>query len=265
MHVVTVVLLIFTMIVDGYDIFLVGIVLPFLAKDLGIAPAALTIVAAVQQFGLLLGNFVVGPIADRYGRRLTLLTCLTAVRRAHARGAVREHGAGVRRAALRHWSVPERRDPECDCAGLRAHADARACDVRVDHVRGIHDGHHRDRRARGQMARAVRLGIRVRCRRRAAVVLVAVLYFGLPESLRFLAGRAPHDPRIPRQLRRLDSALALAGNETFVARGAEAGAGKVPIPMLFRDGRAAITVLLWIGFHMAFIVSTLMGTGATRC
>jgi len=77
-HVVTVVLLIFTMIVDGYDIFLVGIVLPFLAKDLGLAPAALTIVAVVQQFGLLLGNFVVGPIADRYGRRVTLLTCLTA-------------------------------------------------------------------------------------------------------------------------------------------------------------------------------------------
>ena len=77
-HVVTVVLLIFTMIVDGYDIFLVGIVLPFLAKDLGIAPAALTIVAVVQQFGLLLGNFVVGPIADRYGRRVTLLTCLAA-------------------------------------------------------------------------------------------------------------------------------------------------------------------------------------------
>src|SRR5262245_42968279 len=92
------------------------------------------------------------------------------------------------------------------------------------------------------------------------LLLVAVLYVALPESLRFLAGRAPHDRRIPSQLRRLDPTLALTGNETFVARGAEAGAGKVPILMLFRDGRASTTVLLWIGFHMAFIVSNLMGT-----
>ena len=36
--------------------------------------------------------------------------------------------------------------------------------------------------------------------------------------------------------------------------------GKAPILTLFRDGRMATTLLLWVGFHMAFVVSNLMGT-----
>jgi AAHS family 4-hydroxybenzoate transporter-like MFS transporter len=92
------------------------------------------------------------------------------------------------------------------------------------------------------------------------LVLVVVLYFSLPESLRFLTSRSPHDPRIPRQLRRLDPALVLDGRETFVARGDQSSAAKAPILALFRDGRAVITLLLWVGFLMAFVVSNLMGS-----
>jgi AAHS family 4-hydroxybenzoate transporter-like MFS transporter len=90
------------------------------------------------------------------------------------------------------------------------------------------------------------------------LALVAVLFFLLPESLRFLAGRNPHDPRIPRLLERMDRTLAVDGTETFVIRG-EAVASKMPIVALFQQGRWSTTVLLWIGFHMAFIVSNLFG------
>jgi AAHS family 4-hydroxybenzoate transporter-like MFS transporter len=92
------------------------------------------------------------------------------------------------------------------------------------------------------------------------LALAAVLYFALPESLRFLASRRPNDPRIPRQLKRMDAALALTGNETFVVRSNTAGAGKAPLAELFRDGRWVVTLLLWTGFHMAFIVSNLLGS-----
>jgi AAHS family 4-hydroxybenzoate transporter-like MFS transporter len=259
-HVVTVVLLIFTMIVDGYDIFLVGIVLPFLAKDLGVAPAALTIVAVVQQFGLLLGNFVVGPIADRYGRRVTLLTCLTVF-------------GALTLVAPFASTVPEfvvlRFVTGVFLSGVIPNAIALVSELMPTRVRATFvsitfAGFTMGTTVIGAPVvkwlvpygweyAFVAGGV-------LPLLLVAILYFGLPESLRFLAGRAPHDPRIPLQLRRLDSSLALTGNETFVVRGVEAGADKVPILMLFRDGRAATTVLLWIGFHMAFIVSNLMGT-----
>ena len=64
----------------------------------------------------------------------------------------------------------------------------------------------------------------------------------------------------PLQLRRLDPSLAFDGSETFVARGDHARAGKASILALFRDGRSTSTVLLWVGFHMAFVVSNLMGS-----
>jgi AAHS family 4-hydroxybenzoate transporter-like MFS transporter len=92
------------------------------------------------------------------------------------------------------------------------------------------------------------------------LLLAVVLYFSLPESLRFLTSRSPNDPRIPRQLRRLDPTLVLDGRETFVARGDQSSAGKAPILALFRDGRAVTTLLLWAGFLMAFVVSNLMGS-----
>lgn len=258
-HLVVVVLLIFTMIVDGYDIFLVGIVLPFLAKDLGVAPAALTMVAVVQQFGLLLGNFVVGPIADRYGRRRTLLTCLTAF---GALTLVAPFASTVTEFVVLRFVTG------VFLSGVIPNAIALVSElmparVRATFVSITFAGFTMGTTVIGAPVvkwlvpygweyAFVAGGV-------LPLLLVAVLYFGLPESLRFLAARAPLDPRIPLQLRRLDSTLALAGDETFVARGAEAG-GKVPILMLFRDGRAATTVLLWIGFHMAFIVSNLMGT-----
>jgi len=259
-HIVTVVLLIFTMIVDGYDIFLVGIVLPFLAKDLGIAPAALTIVAVVQQFGLLLGNFVIGPIADRYGRRITLLTCLsvfgTLTLVAPFANTVQEF-------------VVLRFVTGVFLSGVIPNAIALVSEVMPT-------------RARATFVSITFAGFTMGTTVIGApvvkwlvpygweyafvaggvlpLVLVVVLYFALPESLRFLAAHAPRDPRIPRQLRRLDPSVVLAGDEVFVARGAEASAGKAPILTLFRDGRAATTLLLWIGFHMAFIVSNLLGT-----
>ena len=258
-HVVTVVLLILTMIVDGYDIFLVGIVLPFLAKDLGIAPAALTSVAVVQQFGLLLGNFVVGPVADRYGRRVTLLACLTVF------GAL---------TLLTPFAstVPEfvvlRFVTGIFLSGVIPNAIALVSEIMPARVRATFvsitfAGYTMGTTVIG--APVVKWLVPHGWEYAFVVggvlplTLVLVLYFGLPESLRFLAGRSPRDPRIPRQLRRIDPTLVLDGSETFEAHGA-GGGGKAPILTLFRDGRMATTLLLWVGFHMAFVVSNLMGT-----
>src|SRR4029453_16528863 len=75
-HVLIVALLILTMAVDGYDIFLIGIILPALAEGPRVGPETLTIGFVMQQLGLLIGNFLVGTVADRIGRRVTLLWCL---------------------------------------------------------------------------------------------------------------------------------------------------------------------------------------------
>jgi MFS transporter, AAHS family, 4-hydroxybenzoate transporter len=258
-HILVVVLLILTMMVDGYDIFVVGTVAPYLARDLAIPPDALTSVLVVTQVGLMLGNFVVGPVADRYGRRFTMLWCLllfglltlaTPLATTVSELFVMRFVAGLFLSGV----IPN---------AIALVSEIMPARVRATFVSIVFAGYTLGTSVIGApvVKWLVPLGWEY-----AFVVggvlplaLAAVLYFALPESLRFLSDKRPNDPRIPRQLKRMDATLALTGTETFVVRG-NAGAGKAPIAALFRDGRWVITLLLWTGFHMAFIVSTLLGS-----
>jgi hypothetical protein len=61
--------------IDGYELYVVGWVLPKLAKDFGVARTAITSAMMAQQVGMLLGAFVIPPLADRIGRPRVLLFC----------------------------------------------------------------------------------------------------------------------------------------------------------------------------------------------
>ena len=63
--------------IDGYELYIVGWVLPDLARDFGVAPTAITSALVAQQVGMLAGAFVVPPLADRIGRPRILLFCYT--------------------------------------------------------------------------------------------------------------------------------------------------------------------------------------------
>ena len=57
------------MICDGYDVFVMGFVLQPIAADFKVSPAAITPVFVIQNLGLALGTVLIGPFADRFGRR----------------------------------------------------------------------------------------------------------------------------------------------------------------------------------------------------
>ena len=81
------------MMIDGYDVFVMGFVLQPVAQSFGVAPAAITSVFVVQSLGIALGSWIVSPLADRYGRRRLLLA------------------SAVLFGLLTYWRRPRRREP----------------------------------------------------------------------------------------------------------------------------------------------------------
>jgi len=63
----------FILVLDGYDTVVVGYVAPALKAHLGILPAQLGPMFGAGLAGLTVGSFLFGPVADRFGRKPTLI------------------------------------------------------------------------------------------------------------------------------------------------------------------------------------------------
>jgi len=64
---------------DGFDLVVIGAVIPVLLEsgDLGFTPAAATTAATIGLVGVGIGAVAIGPLTDRFGRRLSLISCVT--------------------------------------------------------------------------------------------------------------------------------------------------------------------------------------------
>ena len=65
---------------EGFDLVVLGVVLPVLLRDPGwdLDPAGASVVVTVGLLGVMVGALAVGPIADVIGRRATMLATVTA-------------------------------------------------------------------------------------------------------------------------------------------------------------------------------------------
>jgi AAHS family benzoate transporter-like MFS transporter len=63
---------------DGFDLVVLGAVIPLLlaSGDLGFTPEAATAASTIGLVGVGIGAVAVGPLTDRFGRRLTLIGCV---------------------------------------------------------------------------------------------------------------------------------------------------------------------------------------------
>src|SRR5437879_2098028 len=58
---------------DGYDLSAIGLAVPSLTKAWSLPPSAFAQAFALSSVGIMVGAMLAGPVADRFGRKPTLL------------------------------------------------------------------------------------------------------------------------------------------------------------------------------------------------
>src|ERR1700704_4322669 len=64
---------------DGFDILAAGLTGPAVARDWSLRPTELGLLFSSGLAGMVIGALVLAPLADRLGRRRTVLLCLSLV------------------------------------------------------------------------------------------------------------------------------------------------------------------------------------------
>jgi len=78
---------------DGFDVLSISFASPGIARDWSIDKATLGWVLSMELIGMAIGSFALGGVADKVGRRPTILGCLVAMA-AGMFGAASAHGVG---------------------------------------------------------------------------------------------------------------------------------------------------------------------------
>ena len=240
---------------DGFDTQAIGYVAPSIARDWNLPRAALGPVFSASLFGLMLGALALGPLADRIGRK-TIVVLSTAAFGIFTLATLLAHDATT--------LIVLRFATGLGLGGAMPNAVAMTAEFsphrrRATMVMTMFCGFSVGAAVGGLIAAALipEFGWKsvFLVGGLAPLLLVPVLAFSLPESVRFLALAGGADARIAAILRRMFAAVPgrpdHGGAARFVAR-EESGPG-MPVALLFRDGRALMTLLFWAVFFLSLL------------
>src|SRR3984885_3279154 len=236
---------------DGFDTQAIGYVAPALAREWGLSKAALGPVFSAGLFGLMIGALLFGPLADRVGRRKIIIfstlafglgTFATAfIQDVNSLLAIRFlTGLGLGGAMPNAIAMTSEFNPRRRRATM---VMIMFCGFSVGAALG------------GFLAAALipAFGWRAVFLLGGAVplLLLPVLAIQLPESVRFLvlAGRTPL--RVAGLLRSINPDIQVEPSTKFIVH--EPALAGLPVLHLFRGGRTAVTLLLWVVFFMSLL------------
>jgi AAHS family 4-hydroxybenzoate transporter-like MFS transporter len=236
------------MLLDGLDTQVIGYLGPALAADWNLPRAALGPIFSASLFGLMIGLLAIAPIADRMGRKWAIVistslfgcfTLLTAAAQGVSDLMVYRLVAGIglggalpNALALTGEYCPRRRRATLVIIMF--------CGFSVGSILG------------GGLTAAIisQFGWRpvFLIGGVLPLLLVPVLVTKLPESLHFLVLKGSGSHKVTSLLKRIDPDFSAPANDSF--KTGEPEARGVPVAQLFRSGRGAGTVFLWIVFFM---------------
>jgi MFS transporter, AAHS family, 4-hydroxybenzoate transporter len=236
---------------DGFDTQAIGYVAPALAKEWGLTKGALGPVFSAGLFGLMIGALVFGPLADRIGRKKIIIlstlgfglgALVTAfVQDVNTLLAVRFlTGLGLGGAMPNAIAMTSEFNPRRRRATM---VMIMFCGFSVGAALG------------GLLAAALipQFGWRsvFIVGGVAPLLLVPILAWRLPESVRFLALTGRANARVAELLGLISPKASFAPETQFVIH--EPGLTGLPVLHLFRDGRTLVTLLLWVVFFMSLL------------
>jgi AAHS family 4-hydroxybenzoate transporter-like MFS transporter len=76
------------------------------------------------------------------------------------------------------------------------------------------------------------------------LVIALLMYFWLPESMQFMVLRNKSKEKLREWLKHIDPTISTSANTEYVVH--EEARGGVPVIHLLREGRATVTILLWV-------------------
>lgn len=244
------------LIVDGYDVFVAGTVLPTLIAEWGLTKPQAGALQAWALFGMMFGALILGPLADRIGRKkgvaisfvlFTTATTLTGFANTPEQFKVLRFIAGL------------------GCGGLMPNAVALMNEYAPKRLRGtmvalMFSGYS----IGGMLAAGLGIGIipgfgwqPMFFAAAVPLLLLPLVLWKLPESLGFLIRQGKQD-EARRIFAKVDPGTVLRADDRLVFT--ETKGTKASVAELFRHGRSLRTAMLWVSFFCCLLLVYLLSS-----
>jgi MFS transporter, AAHS family, 4-hydroxybenzoate transporter len=241
-----------TIFLDGIDTIMIGLVAPSIAPTIGVNVNLFGPIFGIGQAGILLGVLTAGPLGDRVGRKRLVIGCtllfatftlLTAWVQSFDELLALRFMTGLGLGGL----APNAVALTSEFAPRRLRAAFVSLQWSALPLGGVGIG------LLGSVL-ITRLGWQSLFLIGSIVpfLLVIVLIFALPESVSFLLTRGLEPQSVRRIVHKIAPEIPATAEIRYTV--SEAKLPGAPMKHLFTEGRAALTLLLWVPFFTSFLI-----------
>ena len=246
---------------DGYDLAVAGIAVPSIMKDMGVTAQNAGFMVSSALFGMMFGAIFLGTLADRIGRRWTIVICL-ALFSVFTAAAGLTHDPYV-------FSVM-RFLAGLGIGGVMPNVVAQMTEysprrIRATMVTLMFSGYA----VGGMLAAILGKGLieqygwqSVFLAAGVPVLLIPFVLKSMPESMPFLIKQGRFE-ELKGILVRLDPAYRAQPGDSFDLPAVDRASG-APVGKLFQEGRAFSTIMFWVAFFMCLFMVYALSSWLTK-